>query len=57
MNGYIKTLGILAGLLLVLIYYQGAEGLASTGGGVFNTVWRAITGQNSAGTAPVGYAR
>lgn len=57
MSPYIKTLGVLAALLLVLIYYQGAQGLATTGGGVFSTVWRAITGQNAAGTAAIGYAK
>lgn len=57
MSPYVKTLGILAALLLVLIYYQGAQGLASTGGSVFNTIWRAITGQNAAGTAAIGYAK
>lgn len=57
MNQYIKVFAILAGLLLALEYYQGAEGLLTSGGGLFSTVWRGVTGQNAAGTAPVGYAK
>lgn len=57
MNQYIKVFAILAGLLLALEYYRGAEGLLTSGGGLFNTVWRGVTGQNAAGTAPVGYAK
>lgn len=54
--GVVTWVGVLLLALVLLIYYKGAGSLADKFSSAFGTTARALSGQNSLGTGPVGYA-
>ena len=54
--GVITWIGILMLVLVLLIYYKGAVALGGNLASGLGTTARTLTGQNSLGTGPVGYA-